>query len=434
MTLLARPRLTAPAALLAAGLSASVTAAPAGAVDLQFFFPLAVGAAAAGVVEQMVQTYMAENPGVNITAIHAGGYSDTFTRTLTAVRGGTPPNLAILLSTDMFTLIDEDIILPWDDLVSAEEGQAWFGSFFPAFMNNSQTGGQTWGIPFKRSTPVMFYNRDAFRAAGLDPDSPPATWDEMVAAGRALTLRDASGAVTQWGVRIPSSGFPSWLMTGLVASAGQDGLANRDGTEVMFNTPETIAALSYLVSLSTEHGIMEPGILDWGATPRAFLDGNAAMAWTTTGNLSMILREATFDVGVAMLPAKVRRGTPTGGGNFYIFQGQSPEQMQAAVDFVRWATAPEQSAFWSINTGFVATSPAAWETEAMVAHVARVPAAAVARDQLAFAVPELSTFEGPRVTQIINDHIAAAIVGQMTPAEAMAAAQSAADAVLRPFR
>lgn len=431
-TLLARPRALASAAALALGLGLGPVSAET--VDLQFFFPLAVGANAANVVERMTETYMAQNSGVKITAIHAGGYSDTLTRTLTSVRGGNPPQLAILLSTDMFTLIDEDIILPWDDFITAEEKDSWIGSFFPAFMRNSQTGGQTWGIPFKRSTPVMFYNRDAFVEAGLDPDQPPATWQELIEMGRALTERDANGNVTRWGVRIPSSGFPSWLMTGLVASAGQDGLAKAEGNEVFFDTPEAISALEYMVSLSKEHGIMEPGVLDWGATPRAFMDGNAAIAWTTTGNLSTILNDAPFDVGVAMLPGNLRRGAPTGGGNFYLMRDTTPEQRKAAVDFVRWATAPEQAAYWSINTGFVATSPAAWETDAMRARVTQVPGAAVARDQLEFAVAELSTFEGPRITQLLNDNIAAAIVGQKTPAQAMADAQLAADAILAAYR
>jgi sn-glycerol 3-phosphate transport system substrate-binding protein len=301
-------------------------------------------------------------------------------------------------------------------------------------MRNSQTGGQTWGIPFQRSTPVMYYNKEAFAAAGLDPESPPATWDEMVEMGRQLTLRDASGTVTQWGVRIPSSGFPSWLFTGLVASNGQDGLANDAGTEVFFDTPEVVGALEYLVSLAQEHGIMEPGILDWGATPRAFMDGNAAIAWTTTGNLTNIRTNAPFEFGVAMLPANVRRGAPTGGGNFYLFDGSSPEQLQAAVDFVKWATAPAQAAQWSIDTGYVAPRPDTWDTPEMQAYAQEVPGALVARDQLEFAVPELSTFEGPRITQLLNDNIAAAIVGQKTPAQAMADAQAAAGAILAPYR
>lgn len=406
----------------------------AAAVDLEFYFPVAVGGDAAATIEALTQDYMAEHPDVSISAIYTGSYADTTTRAITAARGGNPPQLAILLSTDMFAMIDEDLVLPWDELLTEEEIETWIGGFYPAFMRNSQTDGHTWGIPFQRSTPVLYWNKEAFAAAGLDPETPPATWDEMVEFARALTLRDAAGNVTQWGVRIPSSGFPSWLFTGLVASAGQDGLANDAGTEVYFDTPEVVGALEYLVALSGEYGVMEPGILDWGATPRAFLDGAAAMVWTTTGNLTNIRTNATFDFGVAMLPANVRPGAPTGGGNFYLFQGSSDEQIRAAVDFVKWATAPEQAAEWSIATGYVAPRPDTWETERMRAYAEEVPGALVARDQLAYAVPELSTFEGPRITQILNDNLAAAIVGDKTPAQAMADAQAEADAILAAYR
>jgi sn-glycerol 3-phosphate transport system substrate-binding protein len=406
----------------------------ASAVDLEFYFPVAVGGDAAATIEGLTADYMAENPDVNITAIYTGSYADTTTRAITAARGGNAPQLAILLSVDMFAMIDEDIVLPWDDVLTQEEIDTWIGGFYPSFMRNSQTEGKTWGIPFQRSTPVLYWNKDAFAAAGLDPETPPATWDEMVEFGKALTVRDDAGNVTQWGVRIPSSGFPSWLFTGLVASAGQDGLANDAGTEVYFNTPEVIGALEYLVALANEHEIMEPGILDWGATPRAFMDGNAAMIWTTTGNLTNIRTNSPFPFGVGMLPANVRPGAPTGGGNFYLFKGSSDEQTRAAIDFVKWATAPEQAAEWSIATGYVAPREDTWETERMKAYAEEVPGALVAREQLAYAVPELSTFEGPRITKIMNDNIAAAIVGDKTPAQAMADAQAAADAILAAYQ
>jgi sn-glycerol 3-phosphate transport system substrate-binding protein len=427
--MLDRARLFASTCALALGFATGAQS-----VELEFYFPVAVGGDAAGIIQQMTDAYMAQTPGVTINAVYSGSYADTTTRAITAARGGNPPQLAILLSVDMFAMIDEDIILPWDDFIPEAEREAFLGGFYPSFMRNSQTGGQTWGIPFQRSTPVMYINRDAFRAAGLDPEAPPATWDEMVEMGRQLTLRDGSGNVTQWGVRIPSSGFPSWLFTGLVAANGQDGLANDAGTEVYFDTPQVVGALEYLVSLSRDHGIMEPGILDWGATPRAFLDGQAAIVWTTTGNLTNIRRNATFDFGVAMLPANVRRGAPTGGGNFYLFDGSTPEQLQAAVDFVRWATEPAQAAQWSIDTGYVAPRADTWETEAMRAYALEVPGAMVARDQLEFAVPELATFEGPRITRIMNDNLAAAVVGEKTPAQAMADAQAAADAILAAYR
>ncbi|NAZ36316.1 ABC transporter substrate-binding protein [Rubellimicrobium sp. CFH 75288] len=415
-------------------IAATGLAAPASAVDLEFYFPVAVGGDAAGIIERLTQDYMDENPGVTIDAIYTGSYADTTTRAITAARGGNPPHLAILLSVDMFAMIDEDIVEPWDPYLTEQEIEEWIGGFYPAFLRNSQFEGQTWGIPFQRSTPVMYWNKEAFEAAGLDPERPPETWDEMVEMGRTLTVRDEAGNVTQWGVRIPSSGFPSWLFTGLVASAGQDGLASDDGTEVFFDTPEVLEALEYLVSLSTEHGIMQPGIIDWGATPRAFMDGESAIAWTTTGNLANIRANAPFEFGVAMLPANVRRGAPTGGGNFYLFSGHSEEETRAAIDFVKWATAPEQAARWSIETGYVAPRPDTWETEAMRAYAAEVPGAVVARDQLEFAVPELATWEGPRITQILNDNIQAAIVGDKTPAQALADAQREADAILAAYR
>jgi sn-glycerol 3-phosphate transport system substrate-binding protein len=420
--------------LLATTALLGAMAQAASAVDLEFYFPVAVGGDAAATIEALTADYMAQNPDVTISAIYTGSYADTTTRAITAARGGNAPQLAILLSVDMFAMIDEDIVLPWDDFLTQEEIDTWIGGFYPSFMRNSQTEGKTWGIPFQRSTPVLYWNKDAFAAAGLDPETAPATWDEMVEFGKALTIRDDAGNVTQWGVRIPSSGFPSWLFTGLVASAGQDGLANDAGTEVYFNTPEVVGALEYLVSLANEHEIMEPGILDWGATPRAFMDGQAAMVWTTTGNLTNIRNNAPFPFGVGMLPANVRPGAPTGGGNFYLFKGSSDEQTRAAIEFVKWATAPDQAADWSIATGYVAPREDTWETERMKAYAEEVPGALVARAQLAHAVPELSTFEGPRITQIMNDNIAAAIVGDKTPAEAMADAQAAADAILAAYQ
>lgn len=409
-------------------------AQPALATELEFYFPVAVGGNAAATIEGLTRAYMEQNPEVTIESVYTGSYADTTTRAITAARGGNPPQLAILLSVDMFTMIDEDIVLPWDAYLTEADQQDWIDGFYPSFMRNSQTGGQTWGIPFQRSTPVLYWNKEAFAAAGLDPETPPASWEEMVEFGKTLTLRDDSGEVTQWGVRIPSSGFPSWLFTGLVASAGQDGLANDAGTEVYFDTPEVVDALEYLVALSAEHDIMAPGILDWGATPRAFMDGETAMAWTTTGNLTNIRANAPFDVGVGMLPAKVRPGAPTGGGNFYLFKGSDDEQLEAAVDFVKWATAPEQAAEWSIATGYVAPRADTWASDRMQAYAKDVPGALVAREQLAYAVPELSTYQGPRVTKLLNDAIAAAIVGELSPAESMASAQKAADAILAVYR
>ena len=419
------------AALAAAGSLA--IAGSALAVDLQFYFPVAVGGKAAQTIEGLTADYVKANPDVKIDAVYSGSYQDTVTKALTAAKGGKPPQLSVILSVDMFTLIDEDVIVPFDGLVTSDEDKAWLKSFYPAFMENSQTGGKTYGIPFQRSTPVLYWNKEAFKKAGLDPEKAPASWEEMVEMGKKLTIKDSSGNVTQWGVRIPSSGFPYWLFQGLTTQ-NDVVLANSDGNQTNFDDPKVVEALTYMVDLSKKHGVMAPGIIEWGSTPKAFFEGQTAMMWTTTGNLTNVRNNAPFAFGVAMLPANKRRGAPTGGGNFYIFKDSTDEQKKASVDFVKWITAPEQAARWTIATGYVAPRPDAWETPAMKEYVKDFPPALVARDQLEHAVAELSTFQNQRVTRIFNDALEAAITGKKEPEAALKEAQKKADAVLKSYR
>ena len=142
--------------------------------------------------------------------------------------------------------------------------------------------------------------------------------------------------------------------------------------------------------------------------------------WTTTGNLTNVRANAKFPFGVAMLPAHKRRGSPTGGGNFYLSKKASPAEQAAAFQFIKWVTSPERAAQWSIDTGYVAVRPDSYDTPAMKKYVADFPQAAVARDQLKVSVAELSTHENQRVTKALNDGLQAALNGTKTPEQAMA--------------
>ena len=124
-------------------------------VEVSFYFPVAVGGPITKLIDSYAADFEKENPGIKVKPIYSGTYQDTITKALTAVKGGEPPVTSILLSTDMFTLIDEEAIVPFDDFIKTPDDQAWHKSFYPAFMENSQTGGKTWGIPFQRSTIVL---------------------------------------------------------------------------------------------------------------------------------------------------------------------------------------------------------------------------------------------------------------------------------------
>jgi sn-glycerol 3-phosphate transport system substrate-binding protein len=402
-------------------------------IELSFYYPIAVGGPITKIIDGYAAAFEKENPGIKIHAIYAGTYQDTLVKALTAFKSGEPPGIAVLLSTDMFSLIDEDAITPFDALLSTDDDKAWAKSFYPAFMENSQTGGKTWGIPFQRSTVVMYWNKDAFKAAGLEPDKAPDTWDELVADGGKLTKRDAAGNVSQWAIEIPSSGFPYWLFQGLT-TANNVRLMNQAGTVTYFDKPAVIQALQFWVDLSRKDKIQPEGTIEWGTTPKDFFERKTAIMWTTTGNLTNVRTNAGFPFGVAMLPAHQGRGSPTGGGNFYLFKKMTDEERNAAFKFVKWMTTPERAADWGIATGYIAVRPDAWDTPVMKKYVADFPAAAVARDQLKYAVAELSTHDNQRVSKALNDGIQAALSGRKTPEQAMKDAQQEAVRILRPYQ
>ena len=399
--------------------------------EIEFYFPVAVGGPITKTIDGYAADFMKQNPSIRVKPVYAGSYVDTLTKAVTATKAGQGPQMALVLAVDAYSLVDDELILSFDTLATSTADKAWLAGFYPAFMRNGQIDGHTWGIPFQRSTVVMYYNKAIFKEIGIDPDKAPATWEENTAiATKALKLE--GGRTTRWGIEIPSSGFPYWLYQAMVAEAGGE-LANANGTKINFNDPTCVEALQYWIDLAAKAKAHPSGIVEWGVAPRDFLDEKVAMIWHTTGNLTNIKNNAKFPFGVAMLPAHKRRGTPTGGGNFHLFKGANPAQQMACLTFLKWLTSPAKAAQWGIETGYVATRPDAWATPEMIKYVADFPAAAVARDQLEFAVPELSTHDNQRVTQALDDELQAALTGKKSAQQALDDAQASGTRILKPF-
>lgn len=418
-------RIPAVAAMLAA--STALVNPAAAETELTMYYPIAVGGALTEVVDGLVARFEEQNPDITVNAIYAGNYDDTRIKALAALDSGEPAQLAVMFSIDAYDLIEQELIVPFEDVIETEAEQEWLNSFYPALMANSQIEGQTWGVPFQRSTIVAYYNKDMFRDAGLDPEKAPETWDEMVEIGKALTTEDHHGLM------IPSTGYPYWMFQALAIQNGKE-LMSDDGTTTYFDDPAVVETLEFWKSLSTEHGIMPEGTVEWGTLRQAFLEGETAMMWHSTGNLTAVRNDAGFDFGVAMLPANERLGSPTGGGNFYLFKDATDEEKRAALELVKFMTAPEQAAEWSIETGYMGVSPAAYETEALQGYTEAFPPALVARDQLEHAVAEFSTFETARVRDGLNSAIQSALTGAKTPEDALAEAQANAERLLRAYK
>src|SRR3569832_2539351 len=400
------------------GFAVALGISAAQATEITVYYPIAVGGPITKIFDGYAEAFHKAHPDITVKPVYTGTYQDSIVKAMTAAKAGNALVAVVLLSTAMFTLIDNELIEPVETLATKDADKAWLKSCYPAFMENSQAGGHTWGIPFQRSTIVQYYNKDAFKAAGLDPEKAPKTWDEMVSFGKKLTKKDASGRVTQWGIEIPSSGFPYWLFQALTTQNGAI-LMNPDGTKVAFNDPKVVEAAQFFADLSMKHEVMPKGIIDWGTTPKDFFEGKTAVMWTTTGNLTNVKANAKFAFGVAPMPKKVRGGSPTGGGNIYIFKNKDKAKEQAAIEFARFLTTPELAADWGIATGYVATRPDAWETPAMKKYASEFPPAIVARDQLKEAVAELSTHDNQRVVERLGDALQAVLANGKAPKAAL---------------
>ncbi|MEP1329935.1 ABC transporter substrate-binding protein [Pseudophaeobacter sp.] len=395
--------------------------------ELTMYYPIAVGGKLTEVVDGIVDKFEAQNPDIKVNAIYSGNYDDTRIKALSALNSGEPAQLAVMFSIDAYDLIEQDLIVPFDGLIDGDEEQNWLNGFYPALMANGQIEGKTWGVPFQRSTIVAYYNKDLFRAAGLDPEKAPTSWDELVSMGKALSTDDTHGLM------IPSTGYPYWMFQALAIQNGKEVMSN-DGATTYFDDDAVVDTLEFWKSLSVDHGIMPEGTVEWGTLRQAFLEGKTAMMWHSTGNLTAVKNNATFDFGVAKLPGNERLGSPTGGGNFYVFKDASAEEQQAALELIKFMTSPEQAAEWSIATGYMGVSPAAYETEALKAYAAEFPPALVARDQLEHAVAEFSTFETARVRDGLNVAIQSALTGDKTAQVALGEAQATAERLLKDYK
>ncbi|MBN8926843.1 MAG: ABC transporter substrate-binding protein [Rhodospirillales bacterium] len=400
---------------------------------LTFYYPVAVGGPLAQIMDGYCKAFHDET-GIAVEAVYAGDYSQALIKATTALKGGAGPQFAVLLAAEMHSLQDQDILVSLDEIGLDAEGKRWLDGFYPAFLANSHAEGKTWSVPFQRSTAIFYYDKAAFSEAGLDPARFPTTWAELVTAAGKLTKRDASGKVTRWGIKMASDlGNAQWTF-GALANQVDHRLMNEAGTRVFFDDPKAIEAMAFWRGLSAEHHVTPEGISAWAQLSPDFLEGNTAIIQHTTGNLTNVRDKARFPFGVAGLAGKAAPRTVVGGGNIYFFRNASPAERQAALRFARWVTAPDRAADWSIRTGYIATSPAAYETPAPKAYVEKFPEANVARTFLPVATGELSTYENQRVYKALTDNIQACLNGAKTPKQAMQEAQAESDRILRRYQ
>src|ERR1700761_2790183 len=211
------------AAILALALSAPAAQA---ATDIDFFFPVPVQGKLATEMQRLIEQFDSAHPDIHVTAVYTGSYDDTNLKTRAAIQAGRPPGVVLMSANFIREYAINNEAIELDSLI-AKDGMTddrFMQQFWPALKLNATEQGHVYGVPFQNSTPLLYYSVDAFKQAGLDPDKPPATWADWMAALKALTKPGGE----RWGMMMPGTyDYCGWITSGLVmANGGQ--YFNRD--------------------------------------------------------------------------------------------------------------------------------------------------------------------------------------------------------------
>jgi sn-glycerol 3-phosphate transport system substrate-binding protein len=320
-------------------------AATPGKIDLEFWH--AMSGHNGEVLEGMVAKFNEEHPNIHVKSVFQGKYAVIAQKFWAAIQADAvpPPDVAQIGGAPMFGATGA--LVPITDFTDGPKGIDRT-EIYDAFWAYNTAGGKLWTMPFNNSMPILYYNRDLFGAAGLDPEKPPETWNELVEVAQALTEdTDGDGQVDQWGFNTTSS--THWYLSATILQNGGR-IINDDETRVLYDAPEAVEALESWGELVNVHKVMPPA--QHRGAEGDFLAGKLGMLMKSSAGLPGTLEEAPFEVGVAMLPAKKARVAPIGGASLVIVKGEEAK-MNAAWEFTEWLTSPENSNYWAINTGYI---------------------------------------------------------------------------------
>ncbi|MYL68514.1 extracellular solute-binding protein [Halorubrum distributum] len=332
------------------------------AVVLDFWH--AFGGRKARLLDEFAAEFAAEADGVAVRPSSKGSYRGVFEATLAAADRGDPPAIAHLYEIGTQRALDSGAFTPVERLLDADSGgvagtDAAAGpaaAFSPDDLldpvaNYYRTDGVLHSMPFNASTPVLYYDRAAFERAGLDPDDPPETFDEVRRCAERLVERGA----TETGITFATY---SWFVEQWFAEAGEplvDADNGRGGTptESRFDGPVGERVYRWIADMAADGLYHDPGIEARGQAREAFHEGRAGMLIGSTSSMVGVREGASFPVGVGYFPVPdERHGVVVGGGSLWVADGASPAEQRAAAAFLGWLAAPERQARWHRETGY----------------------------------------------------------------------------------
>ncbi len=374
------------------------------------------GEAIQGIVDQ----FNADHPDIQVDNVFFG-WGELLPRLQTAAAGGDSPDVAAVDMAWMPLLANSGKVLALDSAI-ADAGMN-LDDFYPPLLSVNRYNDQLFGLPVSTNNLELLINDDLFTAAGLDPASPPTTWDELAAAAQTCADPD-NGVVGMELYTQPGEGL-TWQFQVYLWQAG-GAFLNADNTAAAFNSDAGLQALNYWKSLIDSGA---SSLAPWGL----FDQGKACMRMDGSWVVSGYAETAAFNFSTAQMPipADGVHATNMGGEHLVIFPGDDAQQ-QAAFTFIQYLTSTDVQIGWDEQTAFMpvrdsVATDAGYQTWLQDTEPRLIPFAE--SQQYAINRPPVAVYA--ELSDVFSANVERALYGQITPEEALSSGEVAVNALLK---
>lgn len=417
-----------------AGASGSPAASPAvkppknpNALKLQFWH--AMGGQLGAATNTLVERYNDSQSDIYVEPIFQGSYDDLLTKFKAGLPAKAVPHVIQVYDIGLRFMIDSKAIEPMQTFIDADKFDT--SQFEPAILNYYTVDKRLYSMPFNTSNPILYYNKNAFKDAGLDPNTPPKTWDDVRQAAEKLTKKDSAGKVSQYGISIAIYGwfFEQFMATeNALYAAPDNGRGAQRATSVVYNADPGVKIIDWWKGM-VDAGVASNLGRQTSDTQKAFIAGQLPMTIDSTAVLRQIVAGAgsKFEVGTAYMPRPTgndQGGIIMGGASLYILKDKPNNEKQAAWKFVQWLAQPPQQAYWHINTGYFPIRKDTYNLPEEQDNAKKYPQFQTAIDQLhatkltpATSGAVLGVF--PQARQSVEAAIEESLLGKATPKAAL---------------
>lgn len=340
----------------------------------------------------LVDEYNASQGKYKVNAQFKGGYAESMNAGVAAYRAGQAPDILQVFEVGTATMIHSGGAIKPVYEIAAETGvdldaKDLIGAVASYY---SDKDGKLISMPFNSSTPVMYYNKDAFKKAGLDPEIPPKTYGDLKTQTKALAKATGCGYTTTWPAWLFLETFSAWHNVRYATeNNGFGGLKAR----IDLTDPVYKRLFSDLKNMSSDGSFVYGGRAD--NAYELFVGGKCAMMTGSSASYADISQNARFDWGVAPLPyygdvPGAPQNTIIGGASLWVFSGKGKPVYEGAADFFKFLARPENAAKWSKETGYVPVTRSARDQIEASGFYKDRPGADVAIEQLDADVTDAS--------------------------------------------